>query len=111
LLEVCGIGADPDQNGGEEANNPCFLGKCRRISGHAQPQRITAHFIRHRNFRRKNRGAAERRGARQRSGRGDLSLTDAFGNSSDPGVIDAPRSVIKNDVDGRAELYSLESVL
>ena len=45
-LEISGVGADPDKNRREETNDPGIFSKCRRISGHPQPQRISAHFIR-----------------------------------------------------------------
>src|ERR1700730_10278924 len=52
--KVGGISADPNQNEGEEADNASVVGKCRRISGHSQPQRVTAHFIRNGNLRGKD---------------------------------------------------------
>ena len=49
-----GMSADTNQNEGEEADNASVVGKCRRISGHSQPQRVTAHFIRNGNLRGKD---------------------------------------------------------
>src|ERR1700730_4476488 len=50
-------------------------------------------------------------GARQRSGYGNLSLTDTFGNSCDLRMINTARSIVETDVDGRTGLYRLKAVL
>src|ERR1700736_6959138 len=66
--KVGGIGADPDKDRGQEPDNASIFGKSRGVSGHSQPQRVTAHFVRNGNLRRKDGCATQRIGARQRSG-------------------------------------------
>jgi hypothetical protein len=42
---------------------------------------------------------------------GNLPLTDTFWNIRNPGVIDAARVVVENDIDGSADLYCMEAIL
>src|ERR1700730_11164254 len=77
--KVGGISADPNQNEGEEADNASVVGKCRGISGHSQPERVAAHFIRNLDRRRKHCRSADRVGTRDHSRRGNLPLTAPLG--------------------------------
>jgi len=77
--EVGGIGADPDKDGCEKTDHARIVGECGGAAGHSKTERVTAHLLRDGNFRWKDRRAAKRIGSRERSGNGNLPLTDTLG--------------------------------